>query len=47
MKKKTISIILGLIFGTIFLIGCNKKETVQPEIIPTNQTTEVFEVAGE
>lgn len=32
----------ALAFGGLFLIGCNKKE-VQPEIIPTVQTTEVVE----
>lgn len=43
MKKKFIILILGLIFSSIFFIGCNKKE-VQPEIIPTNEITEVIEV---
>lgn len=43
MKKKIIVLILGLIFNSIFFIGCNKKE-VQPEIIPTNEITEVIEV---
>ena len=43
MKGKVLSLILGLIFSLIFVTGCNKKE-VQPEIIPTNQTTEVVEI---
>ena len=43
MKKKILMLVISLIFGSIFLIGCNKKE-VQPEIIPTNQVTEVVEV---
>ncbi len=43
MKKKIFMLIVSLIFGSIFLIGCNKKE-IQPEIIPTNQVTEVVEV---
>ena len=43
MKKKIYMLIISLIFGNIFLIGCNKKE-VQPEIIPTTQITEVIEV---
>ena len=42
MKKRICILIISLIFGSIFLIGCNKKE-VQPEIIPTNQVTEVIE----
>lgn len=43
MKKKIIILILGLVFNSIFFIGCNKKE-VQPEIIPTNEITEIVEV---
>lgn len=43
MKKKIYMLIAALIFGGTFLIGCNKKE-VQPEIIPTNQMTEVVEI---
>lgn len=43
MKGKVLSLILGLIFSLIFVTGCNKKE-VQPEIVPTNQTTEVVEI---
>ena len=43
MKKKIYMTIMALIFGGLFLIGCNKKE-VQPEPIPTNQVTEVIEV---
>ena len=43
MKKKIYMLISALIFGGLFLIGCNKKE-VQPEIIPTAQVTEVVEV---
>ena len=42
MKKKIYTLIIALIFGGLFLIGCNKKE-VQPEIIPTNEVTEVVE----
>ena len=36
MKKKIYILVSALIFGGLFLIGCNKKE-VQPEIIPTNE----------
>ena len=43
MKRKITNLVLALIFGGLFLIGCNKKE-VQPEIIPTTQVTEVVEV---
>lgn len=43
MKKKIYMLISALILGGIFLIGCNKKE-VQPEIVLTEQVTEVFEV---
>ena len=43
MKRKIYMMIMALIFGGLFLIGCNKKEA-QPEIIPTNQVTEVVEV---
>lgn len=43
MKKKIYMLITALVFGGIFLIGCNKKE-VKPEIIPTNEVTEVVEV---
>ena len=43
MNKKIYMLIIALIFSGIFLIGCNKKD-VQPEIIPTNQVTEVVEV---
>lgn len=42
MKKKIFMLAISLIFGSIFLIGCNKKE-VQPEIVPTVQVTEVME----
>ena len=43
MRKKILMLVISLIFGSIFLIGCNKKE-VQPEIVPTVQVTEVVEV---
>ena len=43
MKKKIFMLVVSLIFGSIFFIGCNKKE-VQPEIVPTVQVTEVMEV---
>lgn len=43
MKKKIFMLVISLIFGSIFLIGCNKKE-VQPEIVPSVQVTEVMEV---
>lgn len=43
MKRKIINSVLAIIFAGLFLIGCNKKE-VQPEIIPTNEITEVVEV---
>ena len=42
MKKRIYMLVTALIFGGLFLIGCNKK--VQPEIIPTEQVTEVVEV---
>ena len=42
MKKKIYMLITALIFGGIFLIGCNKKQT-PPEVIPTNIITEVVE----
>lgn len=43
MKKRIYMLITVLVFGSIFLIGCNKKE-VQPEIVPTIQVTEVVEI---
>ena len=43
MRKKIINLVLALIFGGLFLIGCNKKE-VQPEIIPTEQIVETIEI---
>ena len=46
MKKKIFMLVISLIFGSIFFIGCNKKE-VQPEIIPTNQVTEVVDLGLE
>ena len=42
MKKKFYILMIALVFGGLFLIGCNKKE-VQPEPIPTNEVTEVVE----
>lgn len=42
MRKKFYVLISALIFGGLFLIGCNKKE-VQPEIVPTVEITEVVE----
>ena len=42
MKRKIYTLITALIFGGLFLIGCNKKE-VQPEIVPTVEITEVVE----
>lgn len=46
MKKKIYMLVSALIFGGLFLIGCNKKE-VQPEIIPTNEIVETTDIAVE
>lgn len=46
MKKKIYMLVSALIFGGLFLIGCNKKE-VQPEIIPTNEIVETTDIVVE
>ena len=46
MKKKIYILVSALIFGGLFLIGCNKKE-VQPEIIPTNEIVETIDITVE
>ena len=46
MKKKIYMLVSALIFGGLFLIGCNKKE-VQPEIIPTNEIVETTDITIE
>lgn len=46
MKKKIYILVSALIFGGLFLIGCNKKK-VQPEIIPTNEIVETTDIVVE